>query len=72
MDNAHGQGHMSEIAQKLPKKSMPDVYSVILEYYETQEAEIISRITIIVRGWVSNFMIQICSTFMGFLGYHYS
>ena len=32
---------MSKMAQKLPKQSMPDVYYVILEYKETQEAELI-------------------------------
>ena len=41
---------MSEIAQRLPKQSMPDVYLVILEYEKTQEAESISRPTIIVGG----------------------
>ena len=45
---------MSEIAQKLPKQSMSDVYSVILEYGETQEAELINKLTIIVRGGVRN------------------
>ena len=30
---------MPEISQKLPKQSMPDVHSVILEYEETQEAQ---------------------------------
>ena len=45
---------MSEIAQKLPKQSMPDVHSVILEYKETQEAELIGKLTIIVIGWVRN------------------
>ena len=35
---------MSKMAQKLPKQSMPDVYSVILEYEETQEAESIRDI----------------------------
>ena len=45
---------MSELAQKLPKQSMPDEYSVILEYEGTQEAESISRLTIIVNGWVRN------------------
>ena len=45
---------LSELAQKLPKQSMPDEYSVILEYEGTQEAELISRLTIIVGGWVRN------------------
>ena len=27
---------MSKMAQKLPKQSMPDVYSMILEYKETK------------------------------------
>ena len=45
---------MSELAQKLPKQSMPDEYSVILEYEGTQEAESISRLSIIVDGWVRN------------------
>ena len=41
---------MSEIAQQLPKQSIPDVYLVNLEYEETQEAELICRYTIIVGG----------------------
>ena len=47
---------MSKMAQKLPKQSMPDVHSVILEYKETQEAELIGKLTIIVIaiGWVKN------------------
>ena len=45
---------MSEIAPKLLKQSMPDEYSVILEYEGTQEAESISRLTILVGGWVRN------------------
>ena len=45
---------MSELAQKLPKQSMPDEYSVILEYEGTQEAESIIILTIIVDGWVRN------------------
>ena len=45
---------MSKMAQKLPKQSMPDVYSVILQYKETQEAELIGKLTIIVIGWVKN------------------
>lgn len=45
---------MPEISQKLPKQSMPNVYSVILEYEEKQEAETIGRHTIIDGGWVRN------------------
>ena len=45
---------MSKMAHKLPKQSMPDVYSVILQYKETQEAELIGKLTIIVIGWVKN------------------
>ena len=44
---------MPEISQKLPKQSMPNVYSVILEYEEKQEAESGSH-TIIDGGWVRN------------------
>ena len=43
-----------EIAQRPPKQSMPDLYLVILDYKETQEAESISRLTIIVGGLVRN------------------
>ena len=43
---------MLEIALKLPKQSMPDEYSVILEYEGTQEAESIIILTIIVDGWI--------------------
>ena len=35
----------SEIAQKLPKQSVPVVYSVILKYEETHEAESKSKLT---------------------------
>ena len=42
------------MAQKLPKQLMPDVHSVILEYKETQEAELICKLTIIDIGWVNN------------------
>ena len=45
---------MSEIAQKILNQSMPHAYSVILKYKETQEAESIGRLTIIVGGWVRN------------------
>ena len=41
---------MSKMAQKLPNQSMPDV----LEYKETQEAELIGKLTIIVIWWVKN------------------
>ena len=34
----------SKIAQKLPKQSVPDVYSVILECKETPEAELIGSL----------------------------
>ena len=43
-----------EIAQRPPKQSMPDLYLVILDYKETQEAESIIRLTIIVDGLVRN------------------
>ena len=48
---------------------MPDVYSVILEYEETQEAESISRLTIIVDGWVDGLGIHDTNMllFLGFL-----
>ena len=44
---------MPEISQKLPKQSMHNVYSMILEYEEKQEAESRSH-TIIDGGWVRN------------------
>ena len=43
-----------EIAPKLSKQSMADLYLVILDYKETQEAESIIRLTIIVGGLVRN------------------
>ena len=45
---------MWDISQKLPKQSMPNVYSMILEYEEKQEAESIGSHTIIDGGWVRN------------------
>ena len=45
---------MQEISQELPKQSMPYVYSVILEYEEKPEAELIGSHTIIDGGWVRN------------------
>ena len=45
---------MPEISQELPKQSMPYVYSVILEYEEKPEAELIGSHTIIDGGWVRN------------------
>ena len=45
---------MREISQKLPKQSMPNVYSVILKYEEKQEAESIGSHTIIYGGRVRN------------------
>ena len=45
---------MPEISEKLSKQSMPNVYSVILEYEEKQEAESIGCRTIIDGGWVRN------------------
>ena len=45
---------MSKMAQKLPRQSMLEVYSVILEYKETQEAELIGKLTIISIRWVKN------------------
>ena len=41
-----------EISPKLPKQSMSVVYSVILDYEETQEAESARRFTNIVGGRV--------------------
>ena len=43
-----------EQLKKMSKQSMPDVYSVILDYEETQEAKSIGTLTIIVGGWVQN------------------
>ena len=43
---------------------MPDVYSVILEYKETQEAELTSRITIIdtiIEGGIGITGVHLCS-----------
>ena len=45
---------MPEISQKLPKQSIHNVYSVILDYEEKQEAESIGSHTIIDGGWVRN------------------
>ena len=45
---------MPEISQKLPKQSMHNVYSMILEYEGKQEAESIGSHTIIDGGWVRN------------------
>ena len=45
---------MPEISQKIPKQSMHNVYSMILEYEEKQEAESIGSHTIIDGGWVRN------------------
>ena len=45
---------MPEISQKIPKQSMHNVYSMILEYEGTQEAESIDSHTIIDGGWVRN------------------
>ena len=45
---------MPEISQKIPKQSMHNVYSAILEYEEKQEAESIGSHTIIDGGWVRN------------------
>ena len=45
---------MPKISQKLPKQSIHNVYSVILEYEEKQEAETIGSHTIIDGGWVRN------------------
>lgn len=45
---------LEKISQKLPKQSMHNVYSVILEYEEKQEAESIGSHTIIDGGWVRN------------------
>ena len=36
------------MAPKLPKQSIPDVFSVILDYKDTREAELIGKLTIIV------------------------
>ena len=47
-------GYAGKISQKLPKQSMHNVYSVILEYEEKQEAESIGSHTIIDGGWVRN------------------
>ena len=44
----------SKIAQKLLKQSGPNVYLVILEYKETQEADLIGKLTIMVIVWVRN------------------
>ena len=45
---------MSKMAQKLPMLSMPDLYLGILEYKETQEAELLGKLTTFVIGWVKN------------------
>ena len=45
---------MFERARKLSMQSMPDIYSLNLEYEEKQEAELTNRLTIIVCGWVRN------------------
>ena len=45
---------MPEISQKIPKLSMHNVYSMILEYEEKQEAESIGSHTIIDGGSVRN------------------
>ena len=47
---------MSELAQKIPKQLMPDVYSVILEYEVAQEAKSIGTLEIIIGGWVRNIL----------------
>ena len=45
---------MPEIYQKLPNQSMHNVYSMILELEEKQEAESTGSHTIIDGGWVRN------------------
>ena len=40
--------NLSKMAPKLRKQSMPDVFSVILDYKDTREAELIGKLTIIV------------------------
>ena len=47
-------GYAGKISQKLPKQSMHNVYSMILEYEGKQEAESIGSHTIIDGGWVRN------------------